>query len=526
MTDSRRQLARFTAIFAGGTMLSRVFGLLRDIVIGVFIPTLSRDAFIVAFRFPNMLRDMLGEGAANAALIPVFSETHEKEDEAAFKRLLGAVMGAMLFVFSAVTLGALLLLPLLPSAMRLLQPWTGEDPARIAELAARVPLMQWTFPYLIFIGLTVFATAPLFTMRQFVTPSWSPALLNISLIGCTLGLYWVFDEPAWALVLGVWIGGVAQCALMLHKMRQVTGVLWPRWEPWHPGVKRVFWLLVPVILGQATGEVNKFVDTLFAYSLGEGVPSALFFANHLVQLPLSIFGVAVSVAALPELSRAGARNDMDGLRETLLDALRQTVFLTAPAVMGLVVLAQPLVRVLFQYREFSAEDTVMTATAVVYIAAGLLSFALVKVAVQGFYAVKNTRTPVIVATLSMLLNILLIFSLVGVLGFRGLALATTLSYTVNFLLLFGLLARRHPRLVNAEMAGALARIVLAAGVMAVVVQGLYWGVASLWGGEGLPRDAVVLAVTIPAGAICYAVLAKVLGIQELSHFLGLFGARK
>lgn len=521
MTPPRSQIARFVAIFAGGTMLSRVLGLLRDIIIARFIPLASQDAFILAFRFPNMLRDILGEGAANGALVPAFSEAHEKEDRDGFQRAIRAVMGAMLLAFCLVTLIAIVLLPLFPVVLRLVQPITGSDSAHIAEFAARVPLMQWSFPYLIFICLTVFATAPLFVLKHYSTPAWSPALLNVALILCCLAFYRYFQEPAWALVMGVWLGGFAQFAVMFRAMHRETGVLLPTFQLRHPAVRQVFWLLVPVALGQATGEVNKLVNSFFAASIDKGVVAALYYADRIIQLPMGVFAVAVSVAILPELSRANVRGEHTEFRDSLKRGFLLSAFLVLPAMGGILVLAQPIVRVLFESGNFDHRATAMAARATVIYGAGLLAYAWIKVAVQGFYAVQETRTPVLIATTCMFLNIVLNFLLVRPLGYQGLALSTTLSFYLNMLILIIMLQRRHGHVLDRKWLGELVRIIIAATLMSALVYGLHLLLRGMALEANRLYEALALTGLIATGALTFAAASYLLGVQELHALLRL-----
>ena len=233
--------------------------------------------------------------------------------------------------------------------------------------------------------MAIFFMAPLYSIKHYFTPSWSPALLNIALIASCVFLRDAFAEPAFALVTGVWIGGVAQLLVQYFTLGKKVGVWYPNFRLGHPGIRTVLWLMLPVVFGQAAGEVNRLVDILMAASLpAEGTVRAMFAANRLVQLPLSIFGVAISISILPTLSRQGAREDFAQLRETLLMGLRLSFFLVVPAMLGLMIMGGPIVRLFFERGEFAASDTERTQAVLIIYAAGLLSFAWVKVCVTGF----------------------------------------------------------------------------------------------------------------------------------------------
>lgn len=522
MPESKGQLSRFTAIFAGGTMLSRVSGLIRDIVTAALIPPVALDAFLFAFRLPNMLRDMLAEGATNAAFIPVLTESQEKESPEEFQGLIAALLSAMTIILGIVTVLGILVMPVTPYILEALRPLTGGESKPAAEIAETVRLMQWTFPYLFLIGIAAYAMAPLFTVKKYGTASWSPTLLNVAFVVAAFALFRTFENPAWALVVGVWLGGIAQLVVMSRAMYQHTGVLWPSFRLGHPGVRKACWLLVPIVLGQAAGEVNKLVDSFFAYSLEEGTVTALFYANRLIQLPLSIFGVAVSVAILPSIARAAARGEHGEIRDTLLHGYRQTFFLIMPAMLGLVWLREPMMSLLFERGEFSADVSARGATALLYSSVGLLSFSWVKVSVQGFYAVQDTKTPVIIATASMLMNILLICALVGPMGFRGLVLATTLSYTMNFILLYVFLNARYGLLWDRATRDCLLRVSLAGVMMSAVMIGLYARLADFADSGGFLGKAVAVFVPGGAGVIVYLALCQALHVPEMSQILNAF----
>lgn len=520
MPETKQQMSRFVAIFASGTMLSRGLGLVRDMVLAALIPTSSLGLFWAAFRLPNTLRDLLGEGATNAAFVPTFAEAREKQNDVEYRRTISAVYSSMWLVFIVVTIAGILLAPYAPKLLGALDTYTGDTHQNNHDPQLVVQLIQWTFPYIFFIGLGVFCMAPLFVARHYSTPSWTPVLLNISLIGCCLLLRDYFAEPAWALVVGVWIGGIAQMVVLTWAMYRHTGVLVPSFDLGHPAIRRCARLLSPVVIGQSAGPINKLVNTFFAVSLGTSTVTALTMANNLVQLPLSVFGVAVSVAILPSISRAGARGEMDVVRDTMIHGLRQSFYLVMPAMGVLMVLSEPIVRLLFERGHFGPETTAMTAVATLYYGSGLLAFAWVKVCAQGFYALKDTKTPVAAAGISMLLNIALNFALVVPMGFRGLAFSTTVAFAANFLMLYALLCRRYGPLWNTAMLVALAKMTLACILASAVAYGALLGITTWVGLPGILHKLV--AVVVPGGLsiVVYAVASHLLRVEEFQHLLG------
>lgn len=521
MASDHRRLSGLAVILAAGTMLSRVLGLVRDIAWAA-LPTGSRDAFIVAFRLPNMLRDVVGEGALNAAFVPTLSDTQEQGGGEEFRKAVSALMSAMLLLLAGLTLVGLVLAPALLQGLNTLQPITQGQERSPEELALLVSLGRWTFPYLFFIGMAVFAMGALFTAGHYATPSWSPALLNVAFIIAVVWFRDWFEEPAYALVVGVWLGGIAQFAAMYIALGKKTGVWLPRFNLGHPSVRAVFWLLGPVVIGQAAGEANKLVDNLFAYMCEDGTVSALYYANRLIQLPMSIFGYATAAAVLPAASAAASRGDMDDVRATVVYGLRQTAFLVVPALLGLVAMGAPIIHLLFERQSgFGPEDTHRTATALSIYAAGLLSFAGVKVAVAGFYAVKDTRTPVLVASGAMLLNIVLNCALVGPFGYRGLAWATTISFTLNLAGLLSLLQHRFGALYDRDLMSGLVRIASAAAASAALAYVLYLRMGAWFGEDTLTAQLTYTGVPIAAAAAAYVLLCWILHVPELSRFASL-----
>ena len=514
-------------------MISRVGGLVRDQVLMHFVSTASMDAFIVAFRLPNMLRDLIGEGAANAAFIPVFAQSIEKDTQAEFRRLVSACFSAMLLLLLGLSFLGVLYAPQMVQCSQWLDSFTKASRVNDVDLSLMIDLTRWIFPYLFFIGMAVFTMGPLFSLKHYSTSSWSPVLLNITLIICCLAavkIPWVhrhLPQPAdaYALAIGVLSGGVAQLAVQYIAMGRHTGVWLPSFNLTHPGIRSVLWLLLPVLIGQATGEVNKFVDMIFAVSLGQGIPKIMYTANALVRLPQSIFGIAVAVAILPELSRAGARQDIAEIRSTLMLGLRQSFYLIMPAMLGILIIGEPIIRLLFQHGSFTAVDTTNTVAAMNYFAVGLLAFAGIKVTVSGFYAIKNTIFPVIIASISMGLNIVFIFFLVKPMGFRGLALATTLSYSINFIGLYIALCRRFGPLWDTDFLVGIGRIIAASTVMGGAVYGTYSALHHVF-----PHDTLLTRLLMVGGPIFMALLTYLAActlcrVPEQAHFLSAFRKR-
>ena len=517
--EGTRELSRFAAIFAGGTLVSRVLGLVRDMVFAYTIPGAARGTFFFAFSLPNMLRDMLGEGAVNAALVPVFTSIHEKGDKEEYRRAIASVMAMMLLIFAVLTVLGVLLMPMTPTLLSAVSSFTGEPLQQSeAELSEIVLLMQFTFPYLFFIGAAVFAMAPLFVARRYATPSWAPVLLNAAFILCAFFLRNRFENPAWALVVGVWVGGLAQMAVLWFDMFRNVGVVLPRFNLRHSAVTQTVWLLLPVIFGQAAGEVNKLVDHFFAASLGLDKVDALYYSNRLVQLPLAVFGVAVAVAVLPALSRAFIQQDEEKQRDLMRFGLRQSFFLVMPSMVALIVLRIPVIRLLFERGEFDATATQLAAGALFYAAMGLVSFAWVKVLVQGFYARHDTKTPVIIAACSMVLNIILNFALIRPMGYEGLALSTSISFTVNFIALYLMLNKKVGLLWTPSFARGIGIMCGAAAALGIAAHYSMILLEDAVGMDTLVTKFIVLAGASLAGGLAYGGICMAFSLPELQAF--------
>ncbi|MGC8844982.1 MAG: murein biosynthesis integral membrane protein MurJ, partial [Candidatus Hydrogenedens sp.] len=373
---------KYALIFAGGTMFSRILGLVRDILIGWFVPDFSRDTFLFAFRLPNTLRDLLGEGAVNASFVPILSECEETQGRNAMKQLVSSLFSIMFLILLGVSLIGVMLMPFVPQLLGSLSTFTQELPKSEEQLQLTVRVLQWSFPYLFWIGIAVFMMAPLFVLGDYKIPGITPALLNIALIISIFIPYFFSINIIWSLVIGLWLGGISQAGVLYFEAQKQLGGLGftTNWN--QQGVKKAFILLIPIIFGQAAGEVNKLVDSFFSYSLSEGTVSALFYANRLIQLPLSIFGTAVSVSLLPELSRYFANKEYPKIRGALQEGLLQTLFMILPAMVMLMLLGKPIVQLLFERGHFGEELTQRTANAIFIYSIGVIGFSGVKVLTQ------------------------------------------------------------------------------------------------------------------------------------------------
>ena len=437
---SHHALIKSTSIISAGTLTSRFLGFLRDIIIAKFLGTgMKADAFFVAFRIPNLFRELVGEGAANSAIVPVCSEYAHKKDQWALWNFISVV-----FVLGAMILSVLTIIGIAaaPWIVKWIAPGFSQEPEK---LQLTVQLTKFMFPYLILIGLTAYAMAVLYTFKSFFAPAFGPCLLNMALI---LSVYVVSHtalEPVFGLAIGVLVGGILQLFLQLSTLKKMGfQFIFPK-DLRHPGALKIGRLLLPRIFGAGIYELNVFVDTFCAslsVFVGLGGISAIYYANRIIQFPMGIFSVALASAALPAFSGMAAANDHARFKKTLIFAIKNIFFILCPMSMMLVLLATPIIRVLFERGEFNAHSTQITSLALVFYAIGLFSFGGVKILVTAFYALQDTKTPVKVAALCLAIKAVLNFVLMIPLKIGGIALASSIAGIVNFGTLFYLLNKR------------------------------------------------------------------------------------
>ncbi|SDO26668.1 murein biosynthesis integral membrane protein MurJ [Vreelandella arcis] len=437
----RRGLMRSGLIVSAMTMLSRVLGLARDVVVATLLGAGDgADAFFVAFKIPNFLRRLFAEGAFNQAFVPVLSEYSTQRDRQEIRELLNAVAGSLTAILALITALAMLGAPWL---VWLFAPGFGRDPEKLAMTA---DMLRLTFPYLLLISLTAFAGSVLNTWNRFAVPAFTPVLLNLSLIGAALLLTPLMEEPAMALAWGVLIAGVAQLVFQVPFLLRL-GLMptpWPNLA--HDGVRRILKLMGPALFGVSVSQINLLLDTVLASLLAAGSVSWLYYSDRLVELPLGVFGVAIGTVILPALSKRHAEQSSAHFAAMLDWAIRLVLLLGLPAALALAVLAEPLLITLFHYGAMTDTDIQMAAMSLRAYAFGLVAFMLIKVLAPGFFARQNTVTPVKVGIFAMVANMVFNLILIWPLAHAGLALATALSAFLNAGLL-GYLLRKEGVLV-------------------------------------------------------------------------------
>jgi len=459
---SKKHIIKSAGIIGFATVISRVLGFVRDIIIAKFFGTAKyAEAFVVAFRIPNMLRDLIGEGAANAAFVPVLSEYAVKKKEE-FWELANVILNLLLITLSAITIAGVLASPLI---VGLIAPGFLDDPEKFA---ITVRLTRLMFPYILLIGLTAYTMGVLNSLKHFSMPAFGPCLLNIAIIICAI----IWGESVMGLASGVLIGGVLQLAVQIPVLYKKGFKFSFTRKLNHPAANKIGILLLPRMLGSCVYQVNLFINTILASLsgiVGSGGVAALYYANRIFQFPLAIFGIAIAQAILPTMSREALEADSDKLKKTLSFSLRVINFIIVPASVGLMVLAIPITRTLFERGKFDRYSTLITANALVFYSIGLFSYSGIKILVSCFYSLKDTLTPVKIAGLSLLLNIILNLALMFPLRIGGLALSASISGIFNFLALFYVLRKRMGRMDGRKILNSFLKVIMAGLSMALVI---------------------------------------------------------
>ncbi len=518
------KLARSAGLIGAATMTSRVLAVARETVIAyLFGAGNAMDAYNVAFRVPNLLRDLFAEGAISAAFIPTFTRYLSGRGRDAAWRLGNLVINALaVMTLAGVVLGWLLA----PDLAR----WFAPEYALVpGKLELTTLLTRIMLPFLTMIALGVVMMGMLNALGRFFIPALSPAMFNIATLVSAFTIVPLMPSVGWppiaGLAIGTVIGGAGQILLQWPFLRREGWRYRSILDTGDAGLREVLRLMGPGTLGLAAVQVNVFVNTLLATGEGTGAVSWLNYAFRLMYLPIGLFGVSIGTAALPEISRHAAAADLPAMRRTVCDALRLMLMLNVPATIGLMVMARPIVSLILERGSFSPDDTTATAAALMCYAPGLLGYAIVKIASPAFYALRDSRTPVIVSALSVAINVALNLALVRVAGFRGLALGTAIAATVNAVLLLWLLRGRIGDLDGRRNARALVRITLASVMMGLAAWGAeQWLAAALPGDGTLVRSVRVFSSIAIALGVLVAV-ARLLRIEEFTAALAQVTAR-
>lgn len=507
-------MLRSTLVFSVMTFLSRIAGYLRDwLQATLFGAGPAVSAFVVAYRIPNYLRRIFAEGSFASAFVPVLSELRQKGDKEAMQDFINHVAGALLAAVVVVSALGVLAAPWIARLFLAMAPADAERVPMAAEM------LRITFPYLTFISMTALAGAVLNSFRQFGLPALTPVLHNLAMMAAMLLLASNLPIPEYSLAWGVLAAGILQVLVLWPAMGRLGIRPRFRFNFRHPGVKRVFNLMLPTVFSSSVAQVNVLVGTVVASALVPAAQAWLYYSDRLVELPLGLFGVAIGTVILPQLSRHHADEDAGGYSRSLDWGLRMVMLIGLPAALGLVLLAEPLTAALFNYGEFTDHDTHMVGWALLAMATGIPAFMLTKVLLPAFYSRQDTKTPMRAAIWTVAANVVLTIGLVTPLylagnpyAHTGIALATALAGMLNAALLWRYLRREGVFRPAAGWGRWLLRIVVALAVMAaVVVPGREW--VGEWSAlPGMWRWIWLLAV-IGAGAAAYGLALVVMGLR-------------
>lgn len=512
---SIKSLLKSTTIISLATAVSRILGFVRDVLIARFFGTGgSIQAFVVAFRLPNLLRDIVAEGAANSAFVPVLSEYAVTKDRNEYWRLASLLLKLSLIVLTVIVIIGILAAPFI---VRVTAPGFIGDRQQL-ELTIR--LTRLIFPYILFVGLSAYAMGVLNSLKHFSAPAFAPALLNISIIAVLLICN--RNVGVTALAWAVLIGGVLQLLIQLPALYG-KGMRLEFPKGWHhAAVKKIGKLLLPRALGAAVYQLNVLVDTILAsfhWIVGAGGIAALYYSNRLIQLPTAIFGIALATAILPTLSGHFVQKDIDKFKHTISFSLKALFFIMIPAAVGIMVLGEDMVRILFQRGEFTEYSTVITNRALFFYSFGLFSYAGIKIMVFSFYSMQDTITPVKTAAAALVINIILNLALMYPLKIGGLALATSIAGIFNFSALLYALKKKIGSFEGKEIFVFAVKSLVSAVLMGVA---LYSGLNYLYGilsGKGFSASLAYLLFYIFIGVFIYCVGLYILRVKELGKFI-------
>jgi putative peptidoglycan lipid II flippase len=512
------RLIRTAGLISAATMLSRLLGLIREQLFAALLgASMFADAFIVAFRIPNLLRDLFAEGALSQAFVPTFKSSLKRGGTEAAYRLGNRVAGTMLAIIAILTIVAASASP------EIVQSMAGDFAETPGKFDLTVLLTRIMLPFLAMVSLAAVAMGMLNAQDRYATPALAPATFNLVCIAIGLGL-WIFGlggrmvAIGWAV--GTLLGGVAQLGIQMP-------ALWRQgWRPRlgldlmlrDPDVRKVAGLMVPAIAGLAAVQVNVFVNTIFA-TQEAGAAAWLNYAFRFLQLPIGVFGVAIATVSTTRYADAAADGNRARMAEQLSEGLRLVAFLTVPATVGLVVLGEPIIQLIYQHGRFGSEDTRATVAALDLYSLGLVAYAAVKVVAPSFYAVGLSRLPMIASIGAVAGNLAMNLVLHPVYGYKVLALGTALAATLNFVILFVSFHRRIARVARRALAGHVLRVSTASAIMGAASWASHAGLAAFLDPRNVPARFALALVPVLVGVAVYAAGARALHIPELEHYL-------
>ncbi len=507
--SSKSDIAKNAGVVSIMTLISRVLGLVRDISFAYFFGAItSADAFFVAFRIPNLLRRLVAEGAMSSAFVPVFTSYHEKHGDKEAKKV-SDITFSYLFVILAVI--SLLGVIFAKQFVYLFAPGFESHPEKFK---LTVTLTRIMFPFILFVSIVALCMGILNSLKRFLVPALSPIILNISIITFIL----IANHGRHAIItvaIGVVVGALMELIPQLILMRKKGYLFSFNFDYKHPALKESLFLFLPMVFGAAVYQLNVFVSNILASFLKTGSISYLYYASRLFEFPQGIFAVSIAIAALPAMSRDTAQDSLVRLKDSLGFSLRLLNFFTIPATAGLIILSRPIIMVLFHRGSFSRNDAIAVSSALMFYAIGLWAVAYTRVITQAFYAMKNAKTPVIIAFFTVIINLLLSVWLMNTMEYRGLALATSISAFFNLFYLLYALRSKIGMLGLRAITSSLLKAVISSLFMSGVILLLFKQVIYLTVRCTALHLAVMLFLALLTGMSVYLMTAYVLRAREL-----------
>lgn len=513
------QVAKSAGSVGIAVFFSRILGLIREQVMAVlFGAGTYMDAFVVAFRVPNLLRDLFAEGALSAAFVTVFTDFDQKKGPEATWRLANNVLLTLTLLLSLITILGIIFSE---EIIRVMAPDFDRVQGKIALTQLLTNIM---FPFLILISVAAVVMGILNTKGLFFMPAMASTFFNLgSIVGGVLCAWWApsFGQPPIVgMAVGTLIGGFLQLAIQMPSLKGCGF----RWRPYlnlkDEGLRRIMVLMIPAVIGLSATQINIFINTNFAARCAEGSVSWLNYAFRLMQFPIGIFGVAISIATLPVISRQASQGDMGALKSTYVSSLTMAFFLTIPASFGLAFLAKPIIRLIFEYGRFNAQDTLHTAEALFYYAIGLFAYSSIKITVPVFYALKDTRYPVIASFLAVITNIIVISIFLDSFQHKAIAFSTSITTIFNFIFLSTVLYKKVGGYDLRYLLSSLIKVILASLVMGFLASYLYQGIGLILNQRSLLNQIVSLFLVITLAGLSYFILVRWMGIQEINEVMG------
>ncbi|MBI5408357.1 MAG: murein biosynthesis integral membrane protein MurJ, partial [Nitrospirae bacterium] len=461
--DEKKRVARAAGKMSAATFISRILGFIRDMIFALYFgATGLSDTFFAAFRIPNLLRELFAEGSMSSAFIPVLTEYREKQGEEEANRLVKIAFTFIIIVVSAICLAGIVFST---AIVTVVAPGFLNSPEKFS---LTVLLTRIMFPFLLFISLASLIMAALNTKKVFFIPALAPAMLNVTLILSIVFFESRASQPITVAALGIMAGGFVQFAFQLPAFFRNKYSLGFDASFRHPGLKRMFLLLIPATLALSVSQINIVVSNILASFLPSGSITYLFYSMRLIQFPIGIFGVAMGMAVLPTLSEHAVKGNLDKLRDDFSFALRLLFFITIPSMAGLIFLREPIVNLLFQRGKFDYAATLGTAQALLFYSLGIWAMVGMRVVAVSFYSLQDTKTPVKIAVIAMITNVVLSLLFLKPMKHSGLALANAIASMVNFGILFFMLRRKLGRVDGKNIAASFAKIFTASAVTGLI----------------------------------------------------------